>query len=51
MADLNVAEVLRYAQPAPELFVDYPAVTAWIAACQSRPAFREMMVAREAERA
>ena len=51
VADLNVAEVLRYAQPAPELFVDYPAVTAWLAACQSRPAFREMMVAREAERA
>ena len=51
VADLNVAEVLRYAQPAPELFADYPAVTAWLAACQSRPAFREMMAAREAERA
>lgn len=51
VADLNVAEVLRYAQPAPELFAEYPAVTAWLAACQSRPAFREIMAARQAERA
>jgi glutathione S-transferase len=49
VADLNVAEVLRYAQPAPELFADYPEVTEWLAACQERPAFRETMAARSAE--
>ncbi len=49
VADLNVAEVLRYAQPAPELFADYPEVTTWLAACQSRPAFEETMAARRAE--
>jgi glutathione S-transferase len=49
VADLNVAEVLRYAQPAPELFTDYPELTTWLAACQSRPAFEETMAARRAE--
>ena len=49
VADLNVAEVVRYAQAAPELFADLPHVRAWIAACQARPAFRAMMAAREAE--
>jgi glutathione S-transferase len=49
VADINVAEVLRYAQPAPELFTEYPEVTAWLAACQSRPAFQETMAARSAE--
>jgi glutathione S-transferase len=49
VADLNVAEVVRYAQPAAELFAEFPHVQAWITACQSRPAFREMMKAREAE--
>ncbi|PHK95174.1 glutathione S-transferase [Pseudoroseomonas rhizosphaerae] len=49
VADLNVAEVLRYAQPAGELFAEFPAVASWIAACQSRPAFRAMMAEREKE--
>nr|WP_207191620.1 glutathione S-transferase family protein [Paracraurococcus ruber] len=48
-ADVCLAEVLRYAQPAPELFAPHPALAAWIAACQSRPAFQAMMAARNAE--
>jgi glutathione S-transferase len=49
VADLNVAEVVRYAQAAPELFVANPHVQAWITACQARPAFTAMIGEREAE--
>lgn len=49
VADINVAEVLRYARPAPELFADAPHVDAWLNACHARPAFKEMMAAREKE--
>jgi len=49
VADLNTAEVIRYAQPAPELFAAAPRVQAWIDSCQARPAFRRMMEARAAE--
>lgn len=49
VADLNVAEVMRYAQPAPELFDSAPNVTRWLAACQSRPAFVETMRRRSLE--
>jgi len=49
VADLNVAEVVRYAQAAPELFANAPHVKAWLAACQARPAFRKMWDAREKE--
>lgn len=49
VADLNVAEVIRYAQPAPELFTGLDALRGWIGACQARPAFRRMMARREAE--
>lgn len=49
VADINVAEVVRYAMPASELFDANPAVKAWLAACQARPAFRKMWDAREAE--
>ena len=49
VADLNAAEILRYAQPARELFDESPAVADWLAACQARPAFREMMARRGAE--
>lgn len=48
-ADVNVAEVLRYAMPAPELFDAAPRVKAWLAACHARPAFKQMMAKREAE--
>jgi glutathione S-transferase len=49
VADLNVAEIIRYAQAAPELFESNPNVQSWIAACQARPAFKAMMTERSAE--
>ena len=49
VADINVAEVVRYAMPATALFDANPAVKAWLAACQARPAFRKMWDAREKE--
>jgi glutathione S-transferase len=49
VADINLAEVLRYAQAAPELFEAAPNVRAWIAACQARPAFKAMAEMRNAE--
>jgi glutathione S-transferase len=49
VADINAAEVVRYAQAAPELFDAHPKVTAWLAACQARPAFKKMWAARDAE--
>jgi glutathione S-transferase len=49
VADLNTAEVIRYAQGAPELFAEYPRVAEWLDSCQARPAFKAMMAARNAE--
>ncbi len=49
VADLNVAEIVRYAQAAPELFDAAPRVKAWLAACQARPGFKKMWAARDAE--
>jgi glutathione S-transferase len=49
VADLNLAECLRYAQGHPTLLGDFPAVKAWLGNCQSRPAFRRMWEARMAE--
>lgn len=49
VADINVAEVIRYAQAAPELFDAAPRVRQWLAACHARPAFRRMMAERERE--
>lgn len=50
VADINLAEVFRYAQPARELFDASPHVKSWLAACQARPAFKEMMAEREREK-
>jgi glutathione S-transferase len=49
VADINLAEVFRYAQAAPELFEASPRVKAWLAACQARPAFKRMWAEREHE--
>ena len=49
VADINVAEVVRYAQAAPELFDANPKVKAWLAACQARPAFKKMWDVRDKE--
>jgi glutathione S-transferase len=47
--DVNLAEVFRYAQAAPDLFTPAPRVKAWLAACQARPAFKAMAAMRQAE--
>jgi glutathione S-transferase len=49
VADVNLAEVMRYAQPAPELFEAAPNVKRWLAACQARTAFKRMIEERNAE--
>ncbi|CAN7285260.1 glutathione S-transferase family protein [Bosea sp. LjRoot90] len=49
VADINVAEVIRYAKPATQLFDAAPNVKAWLDACHARPAFKAMWAAREAE--
>ncbi len=48
-ADINVAEVVRYAQSHPTLLAEFPAVKVWLERCQSRPAFQTMWQARSAE--
>lgn len=49
VADLNVAENVRYAMSTKELFDGAPRVKAWLAACHARPAFKKMWEARERE--
>lgn len=49
VADINMAEVLRYAQAEAGLVEAFPAVQAWLSACQSRPAFKAMMEKRLSE--
>ena len=51
VADINVAEIIRYAKPATQLFDAHPRVKAWLDACQARPAFQAMWQARDAEAA
>ena len=49
VADINVAEALRYALPASELFEAAPRAKAWLAACQARPAYRKIVARRDEE--
>ena len=49
VADINVAEVARYALAAPELFDAAPNMKKWLAACQARPAFKKMWATRDKE--
>jgi glutathione S-transferase len=49
VADINVAEIVRYAQRAPDLFAAAPRVKTWLAACQLRSAFKKMWAEREKE--
>jgi glutathione S-transferase len=48
-ADVNLAEIVRFAQGHAPLLDAHPRVDAWLRACQSRPAFRRMWAGREAE--
>ncbi len=49
VADINVAECVRYASAATSLFDAAPNVKAWLASCRARPAFKTMWAARDAE--
>lgn len=49
VADINMAEIIRYAQAEPGLIAAYPEIEAWLAACHARPAFRAMWDRRLAE--
>lgn len=49
VADIVVAECVRYAQPWPPALEPYPAVRAWLARCHARPGFQAMMERRNAE--
>lgn len=49
VADLNMAEIVRYAQPDTALMARFPGVTRWLEAAQARPAFQAMWAARTAE--
>jgi len=49
VADLNLAEVLRYAMSETYLFDRHPRVKAWLSRCHARPAFETMMAGRRKE--
>lgn len=49
VADLMLAECLRYGQSHKPLMQAHPLVNAWISRCQARPAFQAMMARRNAE--
>ena len=49
VADVNVAEVVRYAAGAKSLFTTNPNVKKWFDACVARPAYRKMWAQRESE--
>ena len=49
VVDINIAECVRYAAAAPELFEANPNVKAWLAKVQARPAFKAMMAKRDQE--
>lgn len=49
VADINLAECVRYAAAAPELFEANPNVKAWLSKLHARPAFKAMMAKRDLE--
>jgi glutathione S-transferase len=49
VADINLAECVRYATTQAGLLDAYPHLKAWLDRCQSRPAFKEMWSRRLAE--
>ena len=49
VADINTAECVRYAQGHAGLMAEFPALTAWLARLQTRPAFQAMWAKRLAE--
>lgn len=49
VADINLAEVVRYAQPYQPALAPFPHLSAWLDRCQARPAFKAMWDTRLAE--
>ena len=49
VADLGLAEIVRYVQGHPRLLADFPNVRDWLARCQARPGFKAMWETRNAE--
>lgn len=49
VADINMAEVVRYAQPHAPLMERFPRLKSWLELCQARPAFQKMWQDRLAE--
>jgi len=49
VADICLAEILRYAQIHGPALDPWPAIRGWLTRCQSRPAFVEVMARRTAE--
>jgi len=49
VADIALAECLRYAQAHAPALEPFPALRAWLARCQARPAFARVMALRAAE--
>lgn len=49
VADINLAEIVRYASAHAPLLAANPAVRDWLATCQARPAFAAMWAKRTAE--
>ena len=49
VADINMAEILRYAQSERAFLEGHPAVAGWLNACQARPAFKAMLAIEQAE--
>jgi glutathione S-transferase len=49
VADLGLAEIVRYVQGHPKLLADFPRVRDWLDRCQARPGFKAMWEKRNAE--
>ncbi|MGL3606316.1 glutathione S-transferase family protein [Rhizobium sp. G187] len=49
VADINLAEIVRYAQPWQPLLDQHPKTAEWLARMQGRPAFKAMWAKRLAE--
>jgi glutathione S-transferase len=49
IADIALAETIRYALPAPEAFDGAPRVKAWLDGCHARPAWKTIIARREEE--
>lgn len=49
VADIMLAECVRYAQPFPAALAPYPALTGWLARCHARPGFKAMLDRRNTE--